>query len=134
MLQLLDGYDGSDAARQRLVRGSPYEVHGHEPLARSEVRLLPRGERYGRATGPDHEPVARTGRQQQDVRCHGAVEAFRGCHRGLGRLDGLDKHLSSRSPDQRDPETVGQALGRCDADPQPGEGAGPRPHDDPREA
>ena len=119
---------GALAARDGVVGRTALEVHRDQPLPGRQIRLGAAGQQPGRHPATDEHAVRRAGRQQQDratgprvgpgaARRLGAAGPSPALHRGG------QHRLARRDPGDRQPEPMGQALGRRDPDPQPGEGA-----------
>ena len=119
---------GAEPARAASPRSSasagarPSRSTATSRLAGARSGSWPAGQQFGRPPRPDEDPIRRAGRQQQDG--------------GPARVPAASLVPASsasavETPDDRQAEPVGQALGRRDPDAQAGERSRAGPDDDP---
>jgi len=112
------------------LAGEGIEIDRHQPLPGAELRIEPAGQQSGGPGVADDDPVVRPGRQEQDGLPAPSAGIRQGVLAGIEQRGGQQR-LGRRDPGDRQPEAVGDPLGRRDPDAKAGERTGPGAHDDP---
>ena len=109
------------AALDGVARRASFQVDCHEPFPGRQVRFRATGKQLRPGTGPDEDPIGRAGGQEQDGHAFDVAVAV--ALAGRGARGALKQRLPGRDSHNRQPQPMGQALGRGDSHPQPGERA-----------